>query len=55
MIGGPFAVLLFLAIWSLLPGGAAELTALVSDVRSALRKRRDQPAADHPVPVTTGA
>jgi polysaccharide transporter, PST family len=55
MIGGPFAVLLFLAIWSLLPGGAAELTALVSDVRAALRKRRDQPAADHPVPVTTGA
>jgi O-antigen/teichoic acid export membrane protein len=51
MLAGLLAAAVFIGTWMLLPGGKAELMALVSDVRSALRRKIQSRKTVEPVPV----
>lgn len=49
-LGSVAALIIFPAIWMLMPGGRSELLALVSDVRSALRRKVSGKQTVEPVP-----
>ena len=49
-LGCVAALVIFPALWMLMPGGRSELLALVSDVRSALRRKVSGKQPAEPVP-----